>query len=212
MRLYLSSQDLGDHADRLLAMLGDNKKMLFIDNAKDFLPPVERADHTQQKRQELEQIGLVFEELDLRDYFGKKADLHHKLDNVGLIFADGGNTFILRRAMYYSGFDTILTKKLMDDAVVYAGSSAGAVVATPSLHGAEFGNDLQEIPAGYKDEIIWKGLNLVDFYLVPHYLSDWFGDTAHRREQYFKDHDLPYKTLMDGQVFVWQGTQQELLA
>lgn len=211
MRLYLSSQGLGNHADRLLAMLGENKKTLFLNNAKDNLPIGERAENTRLKQIELEQVGLLSEELDLRDYFGKKTELAEKLAGVGLIFAYGGSAFILRRAMEYSGLDELLVEGLMHDKFVYGGSSAGAMVATPNLHGTEVCDSPTLVPAHYKKNVIWRGLNLVDFHIVPHYLSDWFGDKAEALKDQYETKDVPYKTLMDGQVYIVDGTEQELL-
>lgn len=211
MRLFLSSQGFGNHADRLLKMMGHNKKVLFVDNAKDYLADSERTAHVAKKRLEFEHVGLQFEELDLRDYFGKKNDLAQRLDGVGLLFMSGGSTFILRRAMKYSGLDELIIDNLARDTFVYAGSSAGSCVAAPHLHGTEYGDPPDKIPAGYQDEVIWSGLGLVDFHIVPHYLSDWFGASAHQMEQYCKDHDVPYITLTDGQVYVVDGATRELL-
>ncbi len=212
MRLYLSSQGLGDHADRLLEMVGENKKTLLIDNAKDYLPVGERAEHVRLKKQELEQVGLEAEELDLRDYFEKKDGLEKRLEGVGLVFAYGGSAFILRRAMRYSGFDDLLVEGLMHDRFTYGGSSAGSVVMVPDLHGTELADEPDLVPAHYEREVVWKGLGLVDFYVVPHYLSDWFGDKANAMKRYYEEKQLPHHALMDGQVYVAEGTHQELLS
>ena len=211
MRLYLSSQGMGNHADRLLTMIGENKKTLFINNAKDDLSVGERRENTRLKREELEEIGLPCEELDLRDYFGKKELLENKLRDVGLIFAYGGSAFILRRAMAYSGLDELLVEGLMHDRFVYGGSSAGTMVITPSLHGTERCDSPGIVPAHYHEEVVWQGLHLIDFYFVPHYLSDWFGDRAQALKEYFEEKDLPYETLMDGQVYIVDSADRELL-
>lgn len=212
MRLYLSSQGVGNHVDRLLGMLGENKKTLFINNAKDDLSIGERRENTRLKREELEQLGLPCEELDLRDYFGKKDQLEDKLRDVGLIFAYGGSAFVLRRAMKYSSLDELLIEGLMHDEFVYGGSSAGTIVITPSLHGTERCDSPDIIPAHYEKEVVWQGLHLIDFYLVPHYLSDWFGDKAQALKEYYERKELPYETLMDGQVYVVDGPNRELLS
>lgn len=212
MRLYLSSQGLGNHADQLLQMVGENKKTLLIDNAKDYLPVGERAEHVQRKKQELEQVGLEVEELDLRDYFENDKGLAEKLKDVGLVFAYGGSAFILRRAMRYSGFDDLLTEGLMHDRFTYGGSSAGSIVMVPDLHGTELADSPDLVPAHYEREVVWKGLGLVDLYLVPHYLSDWFGDKANAMNRYYEEKHLPHHALMDGQVYVVDGTAQELLS
>ena len=49
----------------------------------------------------------------------------------------GGNSFLLLRAMKQSGFDKLIVPLVENDILVYAGFSAGAVLATPTLHGIE---------------------------------------------------------------------------
>ena len=39
MKLYLSSQGFGNHLERLKQMVGDDKRVLFVDNAKDYVTP-----------------------------------------------------------------------------------------------------------------------------------------------------------------------------
>ena len=211
MRLYLSSESFGNHADRLLEMMGENRKVLFVSNAKDYMDKVERVEYVEEKRLEFEQVGLLFEELDLRDHFGKKKELAQKLEGIGLLFVSGGNTFILRRAMQYSGLDDLIVENMMHDRFVYAGSSAGSIVMAPSLHGTEHGDPPDEIPVHYKHEVVWSGLHLVDFYIIPHFLSDGWGAESQMMKEYFEERELSYKTLMDGQVYVVDGTRQELL-
>ena len=70
MKLYLASHGLNQtHLERLHDMVGSDKRLLFVDNAKDELPPEERAAHVEEKRKEFTDAGFEFFELDLRDYF-----------------------------------------------------------------------------------------------------------------------------------------------
>ena len=48
---------------------------------------------------------------------------------------------------------------------------AGAVVAGPSLRGLELMDDPFELPDGYDEPLIWHGLGLTPFAIVPHYQS-----------------------------------------
>src|SRR5438067_1327594 len=98
MRIYLSSQDFGDYVDELLKLVGSNKKVVFINNAKDDLPKEEKDLSTAGKKDMFENIGFKFKEVDLRNYFGNNK-LAEEISDAGLIWASGGNTFILRRAM-----------------------------------------------------------------------------------------------------------------
>lgn len=211
MRLFLSSQGLSNRPGELLKLIGDGRRTAFIENAKDGIDPADRKAHVLEKKQEFEQLGLDFEELDLRDYFGKKGKLLDLLSNFDLLWLSGGNTFVLRRAMTYSGLDETLKELLGDNVLALGGSSAGAIVATPSLRGAQMGDDPAVVPKGYRQDIIWEGLGLVPFYVVPHYRSEWFAKEAEAMADYFKKHKLPYKPLKDGQAIVIDGHSERFL-
>src|SRR5579859_8144306 len=112
MRLFLSSQDLGNYAEVAAKMAGRNNKALYIKNAQDNLPPEERNFSTPEKKKMFETAGFDFEEIDLRDYFGKQAKLAEKLATAGSFWSSGGNLYILRRAFAASGMDKILVDLL----------------------------------------------------------------------------------------------------
>jgi dipeptidase E len=211
MRLYLSSHGFGNHLERLQQMVGDNKKVLFIDNAKDDLSEDERQAHVAEKRLEFAAAGFEFYELDLRKYFGKAELLEKIVAGAGLVWVSGGNTFVVRRALKYSGLDEILMNDLRKDLFVYGGSSAGAILMTKTLRGTEMGDDPYVVPEGYEQEIIWSGLGMIYPQLVPHYQSAWFGDEAQAMADYFEDNGLKYKGLKDGEVYVVDGAFEERL-
>ncbi|MGA3150478.1 MAG: Type 1 glutamine amidotransferase-like domain-containing protein [Candidatus Saccharimonadales bacterium] len=214
MRLFLSSQDLGNYPEVAAKLAGKNKKAAYLKNAQDDLSPEERNWSTPEKKKMFEAAGFEFEEIDLRDYFGESEKLLNKLSNFGSLWSSGGNTFILRRAMRASSLDMILKKLLKEDKILYGGWSAGACITAPSLRGIEYGDRPQPdaVPDNYPNkEIIWDGLGLVDFMIVPHCKSDWFGAEADKSIQYFKKHKISYKPLEDGQVILIDGTREEFL-
>lgn len=214
MRLFLSSQDLGNYPNVAAKLAGKNKKAAYIKNAQDDLLPEERNFSTPEKKKMFEDAGFEFEEIDLRDYFGKPEKLLNLLSNFGSFWSSGGNTFILRRAMAASGLDEILKNLLSEDKILYGGWSAGACVTAPSLRGIEYGDRPQPdiVPRNYPNKkIIWGGLNLVPFMIVPHYKSDWFGKEANKSIEYFKKHKIEYTSLKDGQVIVVNGKKVEFL-
>lgn len=212
MRLYLSSHGFGDHLERLRAMVGNNKKTLFIDNAKDDFDENERAQHVVDKLREFEAAGFEPYELDLRKYFDKPELLAKIVANAGLVWASGGNTFLLRRAMASSGLDAMLASDLKQDLFVYGGSSAGSIVMTKTLHGTENGDDPYSVPAGYSADIVWDGLGLIYPQLVPHYQSEWFNTEAQAMADYFETNGFKYETLKDGDVYVVDGEYEEKLS
>jgi dipeptidase E len=194
-------------------MVGDNKKVLYIDNAKDDLPADERAQHVAEKHAEFEKAGLDFYELDLRKYIGKPPELLAAIvAAAGLVWCGGGNTFILRRAMKYTGLDTMLQNDLKNDLFVYGGSSAGSIIATKTLRGTEMGDDPYVVPEGYDEEIVWQGLGLLYLQLVPHFGSEWFGEEAQAMADYFDENGFKYATIKDGEVYVVNGQFEKRLS
>lgn len=212
MRLFLSSQNLGNYPEEFLKLVGPNKRLALVENAKDDWSATDRAQKVKEHLEQFKNVGFDVFELDLRDYFGKHEQLEKVLSKCGGIFVSGGNTFILTRAFRYSGTDKFLYDAVRKNEIAYGGSSAGSIIATPSLHGTELGDYPEVTPKDYKDEIIWDGLDFVNFYVIPHYKSSWFGIEAEAMLDYMKAHSMNYKTLMDGQVFLVNGDRQELLA
>ena len=193
-------------------MVGSDKRLLFVDNAKDELPPEERAAHVEEKRKEFTDAGFEFFELDLRDYFRSPDRLKPLVEAAPFVWVSGGNTFVLRRAFAYSGFDSLLINALKTTNMTYGGSSAGSIILTNTLRGAENGDDPFVVPEGYDDTILWDGLGLIYPQLVPHYQSDWFGKEAQAMIDYFDTNGLKYETLKDGEAYVVDGKYEEKLS
>lgn len=213
MRLFLSSQDFGNYPDVAAMLAGKNKRAAFIKNAQDDSPAAERNFSTEEKKNMFEQTGFEFEEIDLRDYFGKADKLKEKISSFGSIWSAGGNVFILRRAFASSGLDKILIDLLGKDRILYGGWSAGAMIMAPDLKGPDWseGDRPTIVPEGYESKIIWQRLNLVPFYIVPHFGSARHGDSPQELANYYKSNKLRHYVLEDGQVVVVNGDKTEFL-
>ena len=66
------------------------------------------------------------------------------------------------------GADTAFRDLLAEDAVAYAGYSAGPCVLSPSLRGLEAVDDADAVVRIYGSEPVWDGLALLDEAFVPH--------------------------------------------
>ncbi len=202
MKLYLSSYHIGNRGHDLVRMAGHGQKALVVNNALDFVANDIRVE-IRDGIEELEALGFVARELDLRDYFGRADGLHAVLAQCRLVWLRGGNTFILRRAMKASGFDSVARPLIESNQLVYGGYSAGAVVATPTLRGIELVDFPDEIPTGYDSPIPWDGMGLVPYSIAPHYKSDHPESAAvDDVVEYFDTHHMDYRTLRDGEVIV----------
>ncbi len=211
MKLYLSSFDIGDYPEKLIELTSPGKKAVVILNALDHKAPA-RKEWLNSQTQTLGNLGFEVEELDLRKYFGKQDELEKLLQNKNLVWINGGNTFILRRAMKQSGFDTVITDLVKRDKIVYAGFSAGCVVLHKDLHGLDITDDPNIVPEEYDTAIPWEGLGLINFSIAVHYQSNHSETELTDKEiEYYKTNNIPYKTLRDGEVIVSIGDTVEVL-
>ena len=150
LKLYLFSFRLGDHIGRLLALLPPQPRVFVVTNALDVFSEEARRRHKARvydPNKELEHHGCSVSDLDLRRYFGKPDDLDRRIRNCDLVWVLGGNSFVLRKAMLWSGFDIIADKQLRSDTFAYGGFSAGAVVTAPTLRGIQKMDDPSIMPA-----------------------------------------------------------------
>ncbi len=167
--------------------------------------------------------GYQCEELDLRAYFpaadpdlaadrGRTPEaLAARLAGLDLVWALGGNAFVLARAMNAAGFGEALRQQAGRAEFVYGGYSAGACVAGPDLQGIELMDDAAVVPEGYPSDARAVALGLVSFRVVPHWHSELPDAVAAERAAALLDKaGLPYRCLRDGQVTDGSGTVRTL--
>ncbi|MBY8879350.1 Type 1 glutamine amidotransferase-like domain-containing protein [Actinacidiphila acidipaludis] len=216
MRLYLSSFRLGDHAERLLALLPGGttgRPVAVVGNAMDAESPQARAAGMRREATALRGLGLDPVELDLRDHAGGGAgELAGVLACHDLVWLRGGNVFMLRQAMARSGADAAFTALLGRDALVYAGYSAGACVLAPSLRGLEHCDDVTAVRRVYGEEPVWDGLGLIDRPFVPHVDSPGHPETVllGQVSAAYRAAGTAHHALRDGQVLVVRDREQRL--
>lgn len=205
MKLFLSSHRCGGHDEVLLSLLGQVRDIAVITNAKDYKTAAERTESVAALLADLTAIGLCPVEVDLRPYF-RMPGAGDKLAHYKAIMLAGGNTFVLRRALAYAQCDDWLTQQVVQDRLIYVGESAGAVMATPSLIGVEYGDEPGLIPEGYRDDSMTQGLGLVDYCIVPHHASTWAGSVDMIRA--LQTAGLSYKTLRNDQALIINGASE----
>ncbi|MDQ5819888.1 MAG: peptidase E [Actinomycetota bacterium] len=212
MRLYLSSFRLGEHPERLLALLDPPRLAAVIANAIDEAPDDVRVEGVQLELDALRGLGIDAEELDLRDYFGAPGRLAADLARFGLVWLRGGNTFMLRHALAESGADALLTDLLARDALVYAGYSAGCCVLAPSLRGLELVDEPEAVPTVYGVPATWEGLGVLEYAIVPHVDSPGHPETelCGRLGEHYRAQGVPHRTLRDGQALVIDGETEAI--
>jgi len=212
MRLYLSSYGIGNKPEKLVNLVGENKRVALIANATD-LDESYRSVGVEKQFSVLKSLGFTPEEIDLRKYFNKSEELKNALDGIGLLWVRGGNAFILQRAIEQSGLNKILPELLQKNSFVYGGYSAGVIVLSPTLKGVELVDDSVSIPSSYQTEFSWEGMNIIPYSIAPHFESDHpESEKVNLVIEYFKDNKIYFKTLRDGEVIIVDGKSEEIVS
>jgi len=169
MKLFLSSQRLPTRHEQA-KLFGDNRHpaVIIVPNAYDTYP---------ESRQRVEHAATIahFKELGYRPAVldlvtSSDSQRRDALFSSDFVWLTGGNSFYLNYRVQKIGFDVLL-KEALDKGVVYGGQSAGAILATPTLRGVENADDPKDAP-----EVIWEGLGLVDFGVIPHWGMEKYAD------------------------------------
>lgn len=205
MRLYLSSEGIGNRADDLRRLAGPNPHAAVIPNAADHRTGEIRDAKMAEAIRNLACCGITAELFDLVDYFGagtQAARIGNDLSSFGLVWAPGGSAFVLRAAMARSGADIAIGRMVREGRICYGGWSAGSCVAGPSLEGVELMDSPADVASTYRAPVVWDGLGLLDSAVVPHAGSSRQGRAAAAMVEHYRQTYRPYVALADGEVLV----------
>lgn len=151
----------------------------------------------------LRRLGLVVDELEISE--ASHEMIVSKLEKNDLIYVTGGNTFFLLQELRRTGADKILIREI-EKGKLYIGESAGAIIAAPGI-GYSAKMDCVEKAPGLKD---YAGLNLIDFYVVPHYKNWEMGKAAEEIIRTYSNR-LELKIIRDTQAILIEGSKVKIL-
>lgn len=166
MKLYLASslQHTGTKIAQALIADGLTGKVMFMTTASE----VEKGDLSwlAADRQPLVDAGL-----DVFDYSitnKTPQEIENAFEGVGALCVAGGNTYYLLEQVRKSGFDT-LVHRMVAAGLPYIGSSAGALLAGPTIQ-----TSLDD-PSITPDLSDYRGLELCSVSVRPHWGSPYFA-------------------------------------
>jgi len=134
-----------------------------------------------------------------------KEQLFKQMKDIDVIFVSGGNTYYLLEHVQKSGFEEVV-KKLTAKGVIYVGSSAGSVLACPTIEHIE---DLDDKTKASLTS--FKGINLIDFLILPHYGDSKYKYKFQQIMKKWSDKKYKIQTLTNTQVIVVNNNKIEIL-
>lgn len=153
------------------------------------------------RRSRMRKMGYDFDEIDIS---GKTpAELRDFFVDKDIILVEGGNTFLLMKAIRESGFE-IVVRECLERGVIYIGSSAGAYVACPTIEMATW--EHQDIYDHYGVTDL-SGMNLVPFLVSVHYEQQY----ASLLRQKIAKSTFPVRILKNGQALLVRNEETTLL-
>ena len=174
-----------DHAENeIVARLSGASRVLFVPHAL-----FDRSSYAAKARARFERMGLSLDSVD------EASDARGAVRRAEALFVGGGNTFRLLAALYALDLLEPIRRRVAEG-MPYVGSSAGAIVAGPSL-GTTKDMPIVEPPS-------FAALGLVPFQISPHYLdpdptSTHMGETQEERiGQFLEEHDRTVVGLREG--------------
>ena len=174
-----------DHAEaEIRDSLGPSKRVLFVPFAL-----YDRDAYTAQARARFAAMGYEL------DSVHEVADAKNAINRADAIFVGGGNTFRLLHSLYQT--DLLLPiRTWVKEGRLYIGSSAGAVIASPTIKTT---NDMPIV-----QPLSFDSLGLVSFQINAHYLDPDPNSThmGERREvrinQFLEENETPVVGLREG--------------
>jgi dipeptidase E len=157
---------------------------IFADFEKDlkgktvtFIPTASKVEkvvfYVNSGKKALQKLGLIIDELDIST--ASNDEINSKLRNNDFIYITGGNTFFLLQELKKTGADKIIIDEI-NKGKLYIGESAGAIVTSANVEYAKKMDDVKKAP----NLTEFSGLNLVDFYVIPHYTNFPFEKTVEK--------------------------------
>ena len=167
----------------------ESKKILFIPTATN-VDEYKKYIHLTQKV--FEDFGYEVENFDISVF--SEETVKEKISETKIIFVSGGNTFYLLQELKKKNLIFYLREKI-ENGLLYIGESAGSVITAPNIGYADIVDD-KALATELND---YTGLNLVDFYVVPHFEEEPFVESSRKVVELYKD-KLDLKVINNKEV------------
>ena len=159
MKLFLCSHFAG--VGNLIKEEIEMKKVVFVPTAS---VNEGYTGYVGSARKLFNKMGAIVTEIDIsKEGF---STIKSAFEDANIIYFTGGNSFFLIDQLRRTGVAELLKKEL-EKGKLMIGESAGAIICAPNISYIE---RMDEKPEGYS-QTDDNGLNLIDFYVLPHYLT-----------------------------------------
>jgi dipeptidase E len=196
MKAFLYSMNLTSvhvtEIEKLCHKSASSIRVALIENAADVVTEGPEG-WVEEIRESIMSHGFDVKLIDLREHLSQELMLKKLLSSADVIWIGGGNMYYLRSLLKKSRAD-LLIQELVSSGTVFCGWSAGGCVAGPTLL---YGDEMDDTSKA--EELVYPGLMLVDFVMIPHIDNDYFSESAKKWESSLKENGFSTLPLKDMQ-------------
>ncbi len=196
-RLFLTSSLEGsaDFLKQVLPLSTKKHSVAYIANAADLEKDISWTQATQDK---LKELNFEIVPIDLRQI--QYEELLQALSQLDAVYVEGGHNVYLLEISNKSGFTGIARDLVLNHDKLYMGTSAGSILAGPSVESTMILDD------PYKTDLTsYDALGLVEFAVIPHVGGEFNLSKPKEYLQMYSElanYPYPHICLRDNQA-VW---------
>jgi len=164
-------------------------KIAYVDTATKKVPD---DSYSKKRIARMDELGWNFKVIDIEGF--KHYELYSEFEGIDLIYVEGGNTFHLLDQIRKTKFG-VLVRTLTRRGVIYAGSSAGAYVACPSIEMSTWADTQNFDRCGITD---FRAMCLVPFLIKAHITPE----IEKKIQKYIKVSKFDVQILTDEQAIL----------
>ena len=131
-------------------------------------------------------------------------DIKNKIEKANYLYVGGGNIFYLLQELKRKNLIYFI-KNRVNSGMTYIGESAGAIITSKDI---EY-TDLMDDKTIAKDLKEYSGLNLIDFYIVPHLNEFPFEESSKQTVEKYKD-NLNIIAINNSQAIILKDDKFEI--
>ena len=180
------------------------KRVVFVANAAD---PTDDPWWIDLDREAFKKSGFKITEVDLRNV--GKDEFERVLENNDILHFGGGSVFYLLSLLKQRDLENLIIDYVKNNKVIYTGTSAGSIIPSPALDLYKY--DTEEVKF-YKSESESKGLDLINFVILPHCNNQDMAENNKNVVEHAHKHSIPLLLLHDNQAVWVEDEKLELLS
>lgn len=178
-------------------------KVVFVANAAD---PFNNQWWVDLDREAFKKLGFEITEVDLRKI--DKNEFENRLKEADILHFCGGNVFYLLSMLKQKAVIDLIKDYVIKNKLIYTGTSAGSIIPSPQLSLYKYDTEEAEF---FKSEEDSKGLDLVNFIILPHCDHPKFIESNKNISEHAHEYSIPLILLQDNQVVWVEDKKFELL-